>query len=428
MDGDAPRASRVGGPWHWACHGSSAHALNIAQHGIRWTARHRAATMSNRPPDVPNPSDPTLHLSGQEPDPAPVPLASAETFVGGVTTASGGLSLHGPPAAPGYEVLAPLGRGASGVVYKARQTKLKRIVALKVLVGYAHETADQLARFRDEAVIAAQIQHPNVIQIYDIGDAAGVPYLACEYADGGTLERKLQAEGPLPVVEAVKLVYQIARGVGAAHSRGVVHRDLKPANILLTSDGTPKVADFGLAKVLGAESNTVTGSILGTPSYMSPEQAAGVIRRIAPQTDVYALGVILYECLLGTVPHQGNSVMETLDKVRTSPPPALRFRRNEIPDELEEIVLRCLRKIPAERYATADALADDLLKLTTPPKPPAPPIQPTGNGVYYVLTAITLVAAAALAVWLFGPWPRPADQHTAPPSSESAPTTRNESP
>jgi serine/threonine protein kinase len=295
-----------------------------------------------------------------------------------------------------------------------------------VLVGYAHETADQLARFRDEAVIAAQIQHPNVIQIYDIGEAGGVPYLACEYADGGTLESKLQAEAPLPVVEAVKLVYQIARGVGAAHSRGVVHRDLKPANILLTSDGIPKVADFGLAKVLGAESNTVTGSILGTPSYMSPEQAAGVIRRIAPQTDVYALGVILYECLLGMVPHQGNSVMETLDKVRTSPPPALRFRRHEIPDELEEVVLRCLRKIPGERYATADALADDLLRMTAPPKPAAPLPQPSGNGVYYVLTAITLVAAAALAVWLFGPWPRPTDHYTTPP--ETVPTGSGNTP
>ena len=381
--------------------------------------------MPDRPSKVPQPTDPTMQLSGTSGagEPAPVPLQSAETFVGGVTSSNPSFA---PPSAPGYEIIAPLGRGASGVVYKAKQTKLKRTVALKVLVGYAHETADQLARFRDEAVIAAQIQHPNVIQIYDIGEANGVPFLACEYVDGGTLEGKLQATGQLPVAEAVRLVYQIARGVGAAHSRGVVHRDLKPANILLTADGVPKVADFGLAKVLGAESNTVTGSILGTPAYMSPEQAAGYIRRISPQTDVYALGVILYECLLGMVPHQGNSVMETLDKVRTNPPPALRFRRNEIPDELEEIALRCLRKIPNERYATADALADDLLRLTAPPKPqPAPP-PPSSGGVYYVLTAITLLLAAALAVWLFGPWSRPPQAST--PSTDTQPTVVENSP
>ncbi len=381
--------------------------------------------MSTRPPDAPTPSDPTLQLSGAA-DPAPVPLVSAETMVnvGGVTASGPAYTAFN---APGYEILAPLGRGASGVVYKARQTKLKRTVALKVLVGYAHESAEQLARFKDEAVIAAQIQHPNVIQIYDIGESNGVPFLACEYADGGTLESKLRSTGPMNVLEAVRLVYQIARGVGAAHSRGVVHRDLKPANILLTTDGVPKVADFGLAKVLGAESNTVTGSILGTPAYMSPEQASGYVRRITPQTDVYALGVIMYECLLGMVPHQGDSVMETLDKVRTNPPPALRFRRNEIPDELEEVVLRCLRKIPAERYATADALADDLQRLTAPPKPPAPPPVASGGGVYYVLTVITLLAAAALAVWLFGPWSRTPEQPSAP-TEPSPTTTRGDTP
>jgi eukaryotic-like serine/threonine-protein kinase len=373
--------------------------------------------MSDRPTDN---SDHTLKPQdfATADFPPPVPLAHADTLVGQVTASGPAYTSFN---APGYEILAPLGRGASGVVYKAKQTKLKRTVALKVLVGYAHESSEQLARFKDEAVIAAQIQHPNVIQIYDIGESNGVPFLACEYADGGTLESKLRATGPMNVIEAVRLVYQIARGVGAAHSRGVVHRDLKPANILLTSDGVPKVADFGLAKVLGAESNTVTGSILGTPAYMSPEQASGYVRRISPQTDVYALGVILYECLLGVVPHQGDSVMETLDKVRTHPPPALRFRRNEIPDALEEVVLRCLRKIPSERYATADALADDLQRLTAPPKPPPKPPVQSGGGVYYVLTAVTLLAAAALAVWLFGPWSRPPEQ---PPAwTEPTPTT-----
>jgi serine/threonine protein kinase len=381
--------------------------------------------MPDRDPDPPRPSDPTLQKGGGGVG-DPIPLTSAETFVGGVTTTSPTAGSYTPPSAPGYDILTPLGRGASGVVYKARQTKLKRTVALKMLVGYMHETAEQLSRFRDEAVIAAQIQHPNVIQIYDIGEAGGVPFLACEYVDGGTLENKLQTGGLMGVADAVRLVYQIARGVGAAHSRGVVHRDLKPANILLTADGTPKVADFGLAKVLGAESNTVTGSILGTPAYMSPEQAAGFIRRITPQTDVYALGVILYECLLGGVPHQGNSVMETLDKVRTSPPPALRFRRHEIPDELEEVVLRCLRKIPAERYATADALADDLLRVAAPPKVQAAPPAPTGGNVYYLLAALSLLGAAVLAVWLFGPWSPSTPMTT--PTSETLPTVHGDTP
>lgn len=333
---------------------------------------------------------------------SPVPLEpqAADTLIGVVT--SSGSVVPAPVVTPGYEVLQRLGRGAAGVVYKAKQTRLQRTVALKMMVGYEHESQEQLARFRNEAVIVAQIQHPNVIQIYDIGEQLGVPYLATEYVDGGTLEAKLKADGRLPVAEAVRLVYQIARGVGAAHSRGVVHRDLKPANILITADGTPKVADFGLAKVLGAESNTITGSIVGTPAYMSPEQAAGHIRRIGPQTDVFALGVILYECLVGAVPHQGDSVMETLDKVRTQTPPSIRYRREGVPEQLEEIAFRCLRKVPTERYATADALADDLLRLATPTPKPAPPPPPATVNVYYILTGLALAGVVVLAVWLFG--------------------------
>jgi serine/threonine-protein kinase len=248
-------------------------------------------------------------------------------------------------------------------VYKARQTKLNRLVALKVLLAGAHAGEKELARFRAEATTVAQIQHPNVIQVYDVGEYDGIPYLACEYAGGGDLTKWMGGE-PLPLATAVRLVYNLARAVGAAHHKGVVHRDLKPANILLSSDNVPKVADFGLAKQFGEQGPTTTGSILGTPQYMSPEQAAGLNRRVGPPTDVYALGVILYECLTGKQPFAGNSVMDTLDRVRFSQPVPLHELRPDIPAELAVIVRRCLEKVPEERYRTADELADDLARAT----------------------------------------------------------------
>jgi serine/threonine protein kinase len=284
------------------------------------------------------------------------------------------------------------------VVYKAKQTKLGRVVALKMLLAGAHAGEKELARFRAEATTVAQIQHPNVIQVFDVGEHEGVPYLACEYAGGGDLTKWLGGE-PLPLVTAVRLVYNLARAVGAAHQKGVVHRDLKPANILLTADEVPKVADFGLAKQFGEQGPTTTGSILGTPQYMSPEQAAGLNRRVGPPTDVYALGVILYECLTGKQPFAGNSVMDTLDRVRFSQPIPLHELRADIPPELAVIVRRCLEKVPEERYRTADALADDLARI-----PRASAAVPAGGGFVlpeWLAPVLGIIAVVVLGVVIY---------------------------
>jgi serine/threonine protein kinase len=177
----------------------------------------------------------------------------------------------GSSVIPGYEILATLGRGAMGVVYKAKQVSLERVVALKVLLGGSHASDEDRARFRTEALAVAQLQHPNVIQVYDVGEYDGVPFLAVEYVGGGNLQQYLGGK-PLSVPGAVRLVYAVARAVGAAHAKGIVHRDLKPANILLTADGVPKVADFGLAKQSGATNYTATGAIIGTPSTCPPSR------------------------------------------------------------------------------------------------------------------------------------------------------------
>jgi serine/threonine-protein kinase len=270
------------------------------------------------------------------------------------------------PAVAAYEVLEKLGQGGMGVVYKARHRQLKRLVALKMVLARAHATAGEVARFRREAEAVARLQHPHIVQIYEVGEQEGCPYLALEYVDGGNLSEKLYGN-PLPVQLAAQLVETVARAVHAAHDRGIVHRDLKPSNVLLTADGTPKIADFGLAKYLesGSESPaaagaTQTGSILGSPSYMAPEQAAGKIREIGPATDVYALGAILYELLTGRPPFRGPTLLETLEQVRSEEVVAPHLFRPALPPDLETVCLKCLRKEPAQRYASAQDLADDL--------------------------------------------------------------------
>jgi serine/threonine protein kinase len=199
------------------------------------------------------------------------------------------------PAVPGYEILAELGRGGMGVVYQARQVGLKRVVALKMILAGQHASAEQHVRFRTEVEAVARLQHPNIVQIHEVGEHDGRPFCSMEYADGGNLARRV-AGTPQPPRLAAELVATLARAVDHVHRHGIVHRDLKPANVLLTSDGTPKITDFGLAKQLDADAGqTETGAILGTPSYMAPEQAWGKskIRTIGPATDVYALGAIL---------------------------------------------------------------------------------------------------------------------------------------
>ncbi|HKI32549.1 MAG TPA: serine/threonine-protein kinase [Gemmataceae bacterium] len=204
-------------------------------------------------------------------------------------------------AVPGYEILGELGRGGMGVVYKARQAKLGRLVALKMILSGGHAGEADLSRFRTEAEAIARLQHPHIVQIHEIGEHGGLPYFSLEFCAGGSLEKKL-AGTPLPPKEAAALVQTLARAMQAAHEKGVIHRDLKPANVLLAEDGTPKVTDFGLAKKLGEAGQTASGAVMGTPSYMAPEQAGGRSEQMSPLVDVYALGAILYECLTGRPP------------------------------------------------------------------------------------------------------------------------------
>jgi WD40 repeat protein/tetratricopeptide (TPR) repeat protein/tRNA A-37 threonylcarbamoyl transferase component Bud32 len=261
---------------------------------------------------------------------------------------------------PGYEVLGVLGRGAMGVVYKARHIKLNRLVALKMILSGAHASEQELARFRSEAEAVARLQHPEIVQIYEIGEHQGLPYFSLEFVDGGSVQQHL-AGTPQPPGAAAQLLEPLARAVHAAHQRGIVHRDLKPANVLLTRDGAPKVSDFGLAKQLDADSGrTQSGAILGTPSYMAPEQAAGRSKEVGPLADVWALGAILYETLTGSPPFRGATVRDTLEQVCTQDPVPPRRLQPKVPRDLETICLKCLHKEPQGRYGSAEALAEDL--------------------------------------------------------------------
>jgi tetratricopeptide (TPR) repeat protein/tRNA A-37 threonylcarbamoyl transferase component Bud32 len=261
---------------------------------------------------------------------------------------------------PGYQILGFLGRGGMGVVYKARQTKLNRLVALKMILGGSYAGEQELARFRNEAEAVARLQHPNIVQIHEVGEQNGLPYFSLELVDGGTLAQQL-ASTPQPSRAAAQLVETLAWAVHAAHQRGIIHRDLKPANVLLTKDGIPKITDFGLAKLIGQEvGQTQTGAVVGTPSYMAPEQAAGRTKEISLLVDVYALGAILYEMLTGRPPFQGESTFDTLGQVRFQEPVPPRRLHPKVPRDLETICLKCLQKEPRKRYASAAELADDL--------------------------------------------------------------------
>jgi WD40 repeat protein len=259
---------------------------------------------------------------------------------------------------PGYEILGELGRGGMGVVYQACQAELNRIVALKMILAGGHAGQAELARFRTEARAVARLQHPNIVQIHEVGEHQGLPFFSLEYCAGGSLEKKLSGT-PLPPREAAALVQTLARAMQAAHDRGVVHRDLKPANVLLAEDGTPKVTDFGLAKKLDETGQTASGSVLGTPSYMAPEQAAGS-KAVGPAADVWALGAILYECLAGRPPFKAATALDTLMQVVADEPVPPRQLTPKLPNDLENICLKCLQKEPRKRYASAQALADDL--------------------------------------------------------------------
>jgi tetratricopeptide (TPR) repeat protein len=264
------------------------------------------------------------------------------------------------PEVPGYEILGELGRGGMGVVYKARHIALDRLVALKMVLSGEFAGEQERARFRTEALAVARLQHPNVVQVFEVGEHQGHPYLALQYVEGGSLADRLRS-GPQPPREAAELVERLARAVQAAHDKGVIHRDLKPANVLLAADGTPRIADFGLAKRLDAQSTaTQTGAIVGTPAYMAPEQAGGKSSAVGLAVDVWALGAVLYECLTGRPPFLGSTPTDILLRVLSDEPAPPRQLNPAVPRDLETIALKCLRKEPAKRYATAGDLADDL--------------------------------------------------------------------
>ena len=264
------------------------------------------------------------------------------------------------PDIPGYVVLNLLGRGGMGVVYRALHLKLTRTVAIKMLVSGRYAAGPERARLVREAQAIALLRHPNIIQVFDLGDLDGRPYFTMEYLEGGSLSQKL-AGVPQPGREAAAMVATLAEAIQVAHAAGIVHRDLKPANILLTADGTPKISDFGLARdYTEAPELTLGGSRHGTPSYMSPEQASGKRGTIGPSTDIYSLGAVLYEMQTGRPPFMAETPAETERQVIAEEPAPPSRLNAEVPRDLETICLKCLCKDRGRRYASASDLADDL--------------------------------------------------------------------
>jgi WD40 repeat protein/tRNA A-37 threonylcarbamoyl transferase component Bud32 len=330
----------------------------------------------------------------------------------------------------GYEILGELGRGGMGVVYKARQLKPNRIVALKMISAEAAAGPRELERFRREADAVAQLQHPHIVQVYEVGEVEGHPYFALEYVAGGSLDQKL-AGAPQPPQAAARLVEQLAHAIHHAHQRGIIHRDLKPANVLLVSSGEdasdgppahyapldayePKITDFGLAKLLdvAAGNPTQTTDLLGTPSYMAPEQVGGTSASICAATDVYGLGAILYELLTGRPPFRGETVLETVFQVQSVEPVSPSRLQPRCPRDLVTICLKCMHKLPHQRYATALQLAEDLRRFLDGQPIKARPVgrlqqalkwarrQPVVAGLAaLLLLAVTIGAATTSWLW-----------------------------
>jgi serine/threonine-protein kinase len=259
-----------------------------------------------------------------------------------------------------YDVQEELGRGGMGVVYKAWHLESKRLVALKVIRNGALASADQVSRFRAEALAVARLRHANIVQIYEIGEHNALPFFSLEFVGGGSLEAKLKG-GPLAPRQAAQLVETLARAIHYAHQHEVVHRDLKPANVLLTPEGIPKVTDFGLAKRLDADLGlTDSEAIMGTPNYMAPEQAWGKAKEVGPAADIYALGGTLYAMLTGGPPFRGTNRLDVYNQVRYQKAVPPTKDRPEVPPALSDICLKCLAKKPEQRYVSAEALADTL--------------------------------------------------------------------
>jgi serine/threonine protein kinase len=294
-------------------------------------------------------------------------LAAGEaTLAAGEATLAAAASDTTVPEIPGYRMLSQLGRGGMGVVYLVEHIALNRRVAIKVIATGGSSTATALARFRSEARAVAALTHPGVCQIYETGEIGATPYLVMEYVPGQTLAQFIRAEPPSPKLAAT-IAQAIAEAVDACHQAGILHRDLKPSNVMRTETGSIKVMDFGLAKRIGEtdSSTTRTGEILGTPSYMAPEQASGVVKQLGPPCDVYGIGAILYEMLVGRPPHYGPDPMQTVLQVLTVEPVAPRQLQAQVPRDLETICLKCLEKQPQKRYQSAASLAEDIERFLT---------------------------------------------------------------
>jgi len=328
------------------------------------------------------------------------------------------LEAYRTPIVAGYEILGELGRGGMGVVYKARHLRLNRVVALKMVLAGAHAGTEQRTRFRIEAEAVARLQHPNIVQIYEVGEQEGTPYIALEFIDGPPLDDVLTGR-PEPPRAGAALVETLARAMHFAHQRGIVHRDLKPGNVLLTSAAlstqhltlsTPKITDFGLAKRLDDSTRqTRTGIVMGTPSYMAPEQAAGRSRDIGPATDVYALGAILYELMTGQPPFDAASGIDCINKVLSEDPRPPSALRAGLPRDLQTICLKALEKEPGKRYATAGDLADDLRRYLDNEPIHARPVRPIERAIKWArrrptAAALLLVSVLATLALLVGGW------------------------
>jgi predicted Ser/Thr protein kinase len=331
------------------------------------TPEHELENPANVTAPPPDPFGATMTSSPRPaapPEYAPLPSATEVTATPGVPCAAPFPTAGGRPTPFGrYELLGELARGGMGVVYRARQQGLDRLVALKMVLGVG--SADDLAgqRFLQEARTAAALDHPNVVPIYDTGEVDGRLFFTMALVDGPNLRSHVRDRGRLTPSEAIGLFTQIVAGVAHAHRAGIIHRDLKPANVLMDPDGRPRVTDFGLAKKsVGSTELTTTGQVVGTPAYMAPEQARES-KDAGPAADVYALGAILFFLLTGRPPFEGDSTTDLLIKLVTEAPPSPREFNPDVPEDIEHVCLRCLEKNPADRFPDALALAEMVVAL-----------------------------------------------------------------
>lgn len=364
--------------------------LWVCSRGHRWEARGNADARGQLCAECPTCGDPGSVSASRQFDETIVPEQSTVS-PGAIPSLVASLPDHSGTTAPivrlratplrigNYDVVAELGRGGMGVVYQARHHGLDRFVAIKMILAGGYASEESVRRLRTEAEAVARLQHPNVVQIYDVGEHDGQPFLVLEYLEGGNLAQRVAGKPQSPRV-AAQLIQTLSRTIDYAHANGILHRDLTPSNVLLSEisakrakdpetgaldidleRATPKITDFGLAKRLDdGVGHTRTGAVMGTPGYMSPEQAMGNAEVIGPSCDIYSLGAMLYELLTGRPPFVGETALDTLEQViRQEPVPPTRLHP-KVPRDLETICLKCLEKEPAKRYATAGEIADDL--------------------------------------------------------------------